>query len=166
MTEIHQLKIATFNSPLETGIRALTFLTSAFPDSFDLNQLLQFDYLMVHSGDVGGPDSLHPPLPLRSGELLVRRGLIEKGLLLMMSRELVQRVPGPSGIEYRANDIAGPFTDALSTSYLKKLKECAVWVYKKYGDTSAEELRGFMNHFFDEWTSEFQPYETSHGVDT
>src|SRR4051794_18613760 len=80
-----------FNSPLETGVRALTILEAAFPNSCDLQRLVELDYLVVHSGDVGGPESLHAPLPLRAGELLVRRELIEKGLLLMMSRGLVAR---------------------------------------------------------------------------
>ena len=73
-----------FNSPLETGIRSLAILVAAYPESLDLQRLLEMDYLVVHSGDADGPESLHAPLPLRAGELLVRRGLIETGLLLMM----------------------------------------------------------------------------------
>lgn len=77
-----------FNTPLETGIRSLAILVAAHPVVCDLERLVEMDYLVVHSGDAGGPDSLHAPLPMRAGELLVRRGLIEKGLLLMMSRGL------------------------------------------------------------------------------
>lgn len=51
-----------------------------------MQRLVEMDYLVVHSGDADGPDSLHAPLPMRAGELLVRHGLIEKGLMLMMSR--------------------------------------------------------------------------------
>ena len=77
---------SAFNSPLETGVRTLALLVAAYPRSRDLHRLVQYDYLTVHSADAAGPPSLHPPLPLRSGELLVRRGIIERGLLLMMSR--------------------------------------------------------------------------------
>ena len=70
-----------FNSPLETGIRSLAVLVAAYPEPFDLERLVEMDYLVVHSGDADGPYSLHAPLPMRAGELLVRRGLIEKGLL-------------------------------------------------------------------------------------
>lgn len=46
-------KIPTpFNSPLETGVRSLTILEAAFPLSFDLQRLVEFDYVVVHSGDV------------------------------------------------------------------------------------------------------------------
>ena len=64
------------------------------------------DYLVVHSGDADGPDSLHAPLPMRAGELLVRHGLIEKGLMLMMSRGLVQRVSASDGFNYLAGELA------------------------------------------------------------
>lgn len=77
--------ITPFNSPLETGIRSLAILAAGHPVTFDLQRLVEMDYLVVHSGDANGPESLHAALPLRAGELLVRRELIEKGLLLMMS---------------------------------------------------------------------------------
>ncbi|MFM9959999.1 MAG: ABC-three component system middle component 2 [Planctomycetaceae bacterium] len=41
-----------FNSALESGLRALCVLYEAFPQSFDTQRLVFFDYLVVHSGDV------------------------------------------------------------------------------------------------------------------
>ena len=103
-----------FNSPLETGIRSVGMLVAAYPKSFDLQRLVAFDYLVVHTGDVGGPESLHPALPMRSTELLVRRGLVERGLLLMISRNLVQREAAAEGIYYRAGEFAETFLDSLT----------------------------------------------------
>ncbi len=54
-----------FNSPLETGIRSLSILVAAYPASLDIQRLVEMDYLVVHSGDAGGPESLHVPLPRR-----------------------------------------------------------------------------------------------------
>ena len=101
--------LSPFNSALETGIRSLAILVAAYPEPFDLERLIEMDYLVVHSGDADGPESLHAPLPMRAGELLVRRGLIEKGLLLMMSRHLVRRVPAEEGFNYIAGEAAAPF---------------------------------------------------------
>lgn len=84
-------KPITFNSPLEAGIRAVSILGAAYPQTYDLQRLVAFDYLLVHTGDIGGPDNLHPPTPMRSAELLVRRKLVEQSLLLMMTRDLVER---------------------------------------------------------------------------
>src|SRR3954447_11838723 len=110
--------VQTFNSPIETGMRALILLAHSYPAQLDLQRVLEFDYILVHTGDVDGPPSIHPALPLRSGELLVRRQLIERGLLLMISRGLVSRYATPSGFSYRAEDDAGPFLDVLTAEYL------------------------------------------------
>jgi hypothetical protein len=116
-----------FNSPLETGIRSLAILVAAHPASFDLERLVEMDYLVVHSGDVNGPESLHAALPMRAGELLVRRGLIEKGLLLMMSRNLIQRILAEDGFNYVAGDAAAPFLASLTSIYSLSLKKRAQW---------------------------------------
>jgi hypothetical protein len=122
------------------------------------------DYLVVHSGDADGPESLHAPLPLRAGELLVRRGLIETGLLLMMSRGLVQRLPTSDGFAYVAGEAAAPFLAALSTAYMKKLRERAVWVTQRFSDVSTDEITRITHGFFEKWSSQFQPLENSGGA--
>ena len=68
----HNLHTEPFNSPFEAGVRSLAILVAAFPEAYDLQRLVEMDYLVVHSGDVNGPASLHAPLPMRAGELLVR----------------------------------------------------------------------------------------------
>jgi hypothetical protein len=148
--------VQTFNSPIETGVRALILLAEVYPAELDLQRILEYDYIMVHTGDVNGPPSIHPALPLRSGELLVRRRLIERGLLLMMSRGLVIRHAQPNGFMYQAEDDAGPFLDALKAEYLGDLRDRARWVVKHLGHTSDLELRSLLTNAFDQWSHEFQ----------
>ena len=152
-------RITPFNSPLETGVRALTILNAIFPIALDLQRLVDFDYLVVHSGDAGGPKSLHAPLPLRSGELLVRRGLIEKGLMLMMSRGLVSRELTTAGIHYLATDVANPFLESLSSAYMLKLKDRAAWVADRFQYASSDEVSNTTRSFFNDWTIQFQNIE-------
>jgi hypothetical protein len=152
---------SAFNSSLETGIRSLTILIAAYPTSYDIQRLVHMDYLVVHSGDVDGPKSLHAPLPLRGGELLVRRELIQQGLLLMMSRELVDRRIIPSGIEYQASELASSFLAMQTTAYSQKLKERAEWIVNKYQDLSTSEVQQITNEFLTKWDSEFQPVRGS-----
>src|SRR5664279_6023945 len=106
-------RTTAFNSPLETGIRSLAILAAAHPASYDLQRLVELDYLVVHSGDADGPKSLHAPLPLRAGELLVRRSLVERGVLLVVSRHLATRSVSSDGIEYAASETAAPFFASL-----------------------------------------------------
>jgi hypothetical protein len=149
-----------FNSPLEIGIRSLTILTAVYPRSLDLQFLVFFDYLTVHSGDVQGPDSLHAPLPLRSGELTIKRGLIERGLFLMISRGLVEHIALSNGFEYRASDNASAFLSMLSSHYILKLKERAGWVAETFGNSSLEDLKALEQSFFRDWSTQFQPFES------
>lgn len=148
--------IQTFNSPIETGVRALILLAEAYPAELDLQRILEYDYIMVHTGDVDGPPSIHPALPLRSGELLVRRQLIERGLMLMISRGLVARLAKPNGFMYQAEDDAGPFLDALTAEYLSDLRDRAKWVVKTFHNMSDREVRSLLTKVFDQWSREFQ----------
>ncbi|XYS42436.1 ABC-three component system middle component 2 [Acinetobacter baumannii] len=150
------INIEPFNSPLETGVRSLTILFAAFPSSFDLQKLIEMDYLVVHSGDAGGPKSLHAPLPLRVGELLVRRGLIENGLNLMISRGLIEKISTTEGFNYIAGENAAPFIQSLTTNYSLQLKERAQWVVEQFQNASTQEIKNITNKLFQQWSSQFQ----------
>jgi len=156
MAEQFQKEVIVFNSALEAGVRSLIILEANFPNALDLQRLVDMDYLVVHSGDVSGPKSLHPPIPMREGELLVRRKIIESGLSLMMSRALITRVVSFEGIAYQASDYAKPFIDSLVNPYLRLLVERANWAAETFGDMNAKELQCLIDGFFDKWTTQFQ----------
>jgi len=155
----------TFNSSLEAGVRAVAILAAAHPRSYDLQRMIAYDYLLVHSGEVGGPESLHPPAPLHSAEPLVRRKLIENALLLMMTRDLVAREIDASGIKYKAGEGAVTFLSALQSDYINALKIRALWIVDMFGDQPDTEFKGFMRQFFDRWVEEFQAVERSMGME-
>ncbi|MCW8887406.1 MAG: threonine transporter [Motiliproteus sp.] len=157
MSEERQSNVTVFNSALETGVRSLVILAANFPAALDLQRLVDLDYLVVHSGDVDGPESLHPPLPMRESELLVRRKIIESGLSLMMSRGLITRIAGPEGIFYQASDYAKPFVDSLTTPYMRSLMDRANWVATTFGNMDTTVLHNLISSFFDKWTTQFQP---------
>jgi hypothetical protein len=149
-----------FNSALETGVRTLAILIACYPKAHDLGRLVQYDYLTVHSADADGPPSLHPPLPLRSAELLVRRGLIESGLRLMMSRSLVRREYHVQGFLYSADDSATSFLDNMKSPYIVVLRDRAEWVATKFDALRTDELDSIVRRLFESWTIEFQPVQS------
>lgn len=157
MSEEHEANITIFNSALETGVRSVIILTANYPNALDLQRLVDFDYLVVHSGDVNGPESLHPPIPMREGELLIRRTIIESGLALMMSRGLITRIMSVEGIVYQASDYAKPFVDSLVTPYMRSLDKRANWAAETFGSMDNQELQNLINKFFNKWTTQFHP---------
>src|ERR1700744_3513837 len=102
-----------FNSALETGVRTVIVLDAVHPRAFDLAHLTWFDHLVVHTSDIGGPESLHPDIPQRTGELLVRRRLVENGVKLMRRLHMVETEVGEGGIVYQASEDASAFVESL-----------------------------------------------------
>lgn len=145
-----------FNSTLETGVRAVVILDALHPRGFDLAHLTWFDHLVVHTYDIGGPHSLHPDIPQRTGELLVRRRLVEDGIKLMRRLHMIEANVDNSGITYRASEDASAFVEALRTEYSTELKECAVWLASFVGRTSDSELAGLISKRIGRWAVEFQ----------
>ena len=133
-----------FNSPLECGLRML-FLLVATSREIDLQRLVSYDYLLVHSGDVAdGPASLHPAVPFRGTELLIKRRLIEAGLDQMFSRELIDKHFAPSGVVYAATENTAAFTGLLASSYADLLRERAAWLVERFDATTDAEVDKFM----------------------
>jgi hypothetical protein len=153
----------TFNGPLEAGIRAVAVLGVAFPRCFDIQRLTAFDYLLVRTGQLGGPDDLHPATPIKTPATEVRRKVVQDALHLMMTRDLVTRLVRDDGIRYRAGEAAAMFLDSLRTPYLKGLKDRAGWLVHHLAHYTDGEFDVLMRRFFDAWVIEFQHAEQSLG---
>lgn len=145
-----------FNSTLETGVRSVVLLNSAYPRAFDLKELTWLDHLVVHTGDISGPKSLHPNVPHRDGELLVRRSLVEGGITLMRRIHMVEEKYGKNGIVYAALDQAGPFVKLMRTEYGRALKERAAWLIGYLSERGEEHLHEVITQKIGRWAVEFQ----------
>ena len=159
---------ALFNTPLESGIRSMIILTAMHPKKCDLHRLVSYDYLLVHSGDIdGGPTSLHPDSPFRSGELVVRRQIVEKGLDLVFRKGLVEKTFEREGILYGASKIANDFLDYFDSPYAIQAISVAGWINERFGSYSDEQLSSFVSDNIGRWGAEFanDPYleEVSNG---
>lgn len=144
-----------FNSPLEAGIRAVVVLEKLRPDAIDLAEMVLFDHVVVHTADLGGPPSLHPDLPGRKGELLVRRRLIERSLDLMRRCHLVDQEVTDDGVTYRASDEAAGYVELLETPYSERLKDCADWLAAQVRSTDKVAFKAFVRDSIGDWTDAF-----------
>lgn len=145
---------ATFNTPLEAGLRSLFVLAAGGRRAFDVQRLVYFDYLLVHSGQFGGPESLHPRTPSQKGELLVRRRLVQEGVRLMRSRDLVERRFLASGIGYYATPAGRHVVAQFESDYASRLSENAVWVVLSFVDRSDERLAELLTARAPAWEDE------------
>jgi hypothetical protein len=152
-----------FNSTLETGIRALVLLDAFHPRRCDLLEVTWMDHLVVHTGDLdgqGAPQSLHPDLPNRAGELLVRRQLVEKSLRLMQQVHLVEVFETEEGISFGASDDAPSYLDLLQAPYSVALKERARWMAGRFAGLKTNEIRSLVESRIGRWTADFRVEDT------
>lgn len=162
MTPAPRRDVPLFNSPIETSLRTLVVLDALHPRACTLSELTWFDHLAVHTADVEGPDSLHPDLPSRGGELLVRRRLVEEGMRLLVNADLVSLADEDDGVRYIAGDDAPSFIDLLETRYYVQLKNCAGWLAKRFSGLTEEQMRSIVHERLGRWTLEFQHEGTLH----
>jgi len=148
--------VPLFNSALETGVRAVVILDAVHPRAFDLAHMTWCDHLVVHTSDIDGPESLHPDIPQRTGELLVRRRLVEDGIKLMRRLHMIEMEVGDRGIAYRASEDASAFVEALRSEYSSELKERAVWLASFLTRQSDADLAGLIAERIGRWAVEFQ----------
>ena len=146
---------ALFSTPLELGLRAVIVLDAVRPTSTDLQRLVAYDYLLVHSGDAQGPESVHPSTPHRSAEILVKRDVLRNGLLLMLSRSLIDVDMSPRGVRYAANDLTPLFLDHLEGDYASQLRTRARWLRERFSLWSDEQLQSLIARNIDKWGGEF-----------
>lgn len=158
-------KAILFNGPIEVGLRSLLLLAAAHPHCLDLQRLVILDYLLVHSGDLqDGPPSLHPPSPLRAGEVSIRRQLVQDGLLLLESKGLVARRFSEDGIRYVAEDLAPSVLDAYSSPYVHLLRDRADWAVERAANLDDEQANALFGETLGRWRTEFVALPTEDGT--
>lgn len=146
------------NSPVEVGLRSVIILTAIYPQALDVDTLVLLDHSLVHSGDLGGPTSIHPDLPMRSGEIGVKRAILEDGLRLMMRAGMVDLVMSTQGVAYRAADNAAAFIGVLESSYVARLVEIAQWIAEEFADDTRPRMRQRMRATLGRWVEEFDSH--------
>ncbi len=147
--------MTVLNGPIEIGMRVLVLLNESYPVAADLNRLVLLDHSLVHSADIDGPASVHPALPLRSGEMGIKRRLIEQGISLMTKAHLVDHEVQESGIYFRASENSDSFLRALESEHIRRLQASAKWVIQEMNDLSDDELRQRMASVLGSWSEEF-----------
>jgi hypothetical protein len=158
MEEIKLKKDFIFNSPLEIALRLLFIFKNATAP-LDLQRLVYYQYLLIHSGDIPeAPKSIHPNLPTRSCEMLINRKILKKSLTLLVLKDLVAvKYSKKNGIQYAKNKQTDVFVNYLESSYSKLLEERANWLCSKFDSYTDKQLSQLINYNLEQWGSEFSP---------
>lgn len=143
------------NSPFELGVRMVFLLLALHPRKADLQRLVYLDYAAIYSSDLGGPQSLHTPVPLRGAEYLSRREVIEEGLYLMSMRDLVDVAATAMGIQYGAGENATSLVGLIGGPYAKALLERSYWAAKRFSNVTDQEMEAVFGSHGALWGAQF-----------
>lgn len=143
-----------FNSDVEVGMRALLIINN-IKGSIDLDRLLVYDYLCLHSYDFGGPKSLHPAIPNRNVELVIKRERLSKGLKLLIAKELIKVNLLKKGIYYSKNKLTSSFLGYVKSPYRYDYEIRSKWVIDNFSDLSDIKLKLFVEQKIGKWINEF-----------
>lgn len=158
MEKVRAMQNYIFNSPLELGLRLL-FIFAKTSINMDLQRLVYYNYLLIHSADVlDGPLSIHPELPLRSCELMVNRTVLKKSLTLLVSKNLVDvTYSEKEGIIYSQNSNTEEFVNYFQSNYSKMLRERAQWLCDSFDKFTGGQVADLVETNLGKWGSEFTP---------
>ena len=130
-------------------------LMALYPRKVDLQRLVYFDYAAIYSSDLGGPESLHTPVPLRGGEYTSRRSIIEEGLYLMACRSLVDVEAGATGINYCIGEDGPALVGLIGGEYSRALSQRCQWVAEALGNKDDKALERMFGARGVLWGAEF-----------
>ena len=150
------IMISPFNTPVETGTRVLVLLAGTAPAALDINRLVLLDHWLLHSGDFGGPSSLYPDTPIRSGEFGLKRRDLAMGIEVMLRAGLIEVVAQSGGICYRANSSGVSFLGLLESPYIRLLVDRATWVATQVDAVASDSaMRRSLAESLGHWLAEF-----------
>lgn len=117
-------KLELLNSPLESSLRIIMILNQFKKSAFSIDEIILLDYYVIHLHDFDSSfNSIHPPIPNRENELLIRRELVISGIQILESRSLIKVNYTEYGIKYSTNELANHFTKYMESPYSYKLSK-------------------------------------------
>lgn len=144
-----------FNSPIELALRSMLIIHEEGEGGIDLDRLIYYDYFITNTSDIGDLESIHPPLPFRGSQVLVKREIIQDGLNILLVKELINMNFHESGIRYCSNALTEPFVSYFTSGYFNKLRERVKWVSNRFKSFSDVQLKDYVNENLSKWGAEF-----------
>jgi hypothetical protein len=148
-----QLKL--FNTPIEFSLRCLVILNKIGSGGCELEKLMYFEYLSLNTFDIGGPRSLHAPIPNRGVQVYSRKSLVQKGITILLAKELIHVNQTKNGFYYSINKVGARFLELMDSQYFIELSERVDWVLKRFNNLTTFQIKEFIDRNIESWGGEF-----------
>lgn len=144
-----------FNTPIELGLRALIILQAGNGGVMDLEKIMYLDHLCLNTSDINGPESLHAPTPNRGVQVFSKKALLQKGISIMLSKELMELIVTQEGFYYGISEAGEMFLKMFQTKYYLEFVKRSDWVLERWGKIPTSQIKNFIDTNLQNWGGEF-----------
>ena len=148
-------KNKVYNSNFEIAIRILVILLNLPFKRASTYKLMVLDHMSLNTYDVGGPASLHAPIPNRGLQIYSRKEILNESIKLLISKDLIIINPNKNGLLYEITENGINYLTYFESKYFNQLKEKVEWTSEKFGKLSDGDLKIYVNQNLSKWGEEF-----------
>lgn len=148
-------KNKVYNSNFEIAIRILVILLNLPFKQASTYKLMVLDHMSLNTYDVGGPASLHAPIPNRGVQIYSRKEILNESIKLLISKDLIIINPNKNGLLYEITENGINYLTYFESKYFNQLKEKVEWTSEKFGKLSDGDLKTYVNQNLSKWGEEF-----------
>ncbi|MCB7480282.1 ABC-three component system middle component 2 [Christiangramia sediminis] len=148
-------KNKVYNSNIEIAIRILVILLNLPLKRSSTYKLMVLDHISLNTYDVGGPASLHAPIPNRGVQIYSRKEILNESIKLLISKDLISINPSKNGLLYEITENGINYLKYFESKYFNKLKDKVEWTSEKFGNLSDGDLKTYVNQNLSKWGEEF-----------
>lgn len=142
------------NKNIEQGIIVLIILKEFKDEQIDLDRLVYLEYLLLHSKDSGGPESILPESPFRNIEYSIKKEAISNSLKYLCKKDLICVQYNENGIFYHSNLLTELFLESFKSEMYNELVKTAIWAKSTFGTYKTEDFKNYFKHNYKNNTDE------------
>lgn len=136
-----------FNTPFETGLRALLILYSTQTRGMTIDRITSYDFMTIYGSDLGiSEKNLHGINHFSFSELSSKRAICSEGVKSFVLDGLIAATPNKDGLLYSLTPVGKKYVEALESNYKSQYLEIVKVVQKKYGQVLDTELIKAINN--------------------
>jgi len=130
-----------FNTPFETGLRAMLILSVTASKGITIDRITAYDFMTIYGRDFGVSEkNLHGDNSFSFSELSSKRSICSDGVKSFVLDGLIGVNRTPAGFLYKLTDAGRKYIKTLDSDYKLQYTEILRAVNKKYSRKSDTDL--------------------------
>ena len=136
-----------FNTPFESGLRALLILYSNDSEGLTIDRIVAYDFMTIYGGELGLSErNLHGINHYSFSELSSKRTICSEGVKCFVLDGLISFIQNKEGFIYSLTPAGKQYVEKLESNYKEQFLKSLNEVQKKYDRVPDTELVRIINN--------------------